>query len=227
MKRILFALIGLLFAGSVSAQRYYYPPRHRDRYHERDRRDRRTENDFYRPKVGITGGVSIANTVDYYDQNYSTNSLLGWHAGLTFDLPIIYPLSFSPEILYSQKGYKAYTADGDFTQRTHYIDIPLLAKFQVVRGFNFVIGPQLTFPVATTNTYDNGFNSVYQERYYNTGGNKSYVSGVLGVGIDINPNVELRARYAIDFGKNYADDSSYVPPYRNQVWQFGIAFKFQ
>jgi hypothetical protein len=220
MKKIFFLVISLLVAGSVSAQTYYG---HR-RVHRRP--VQRQTDDFYRPRVGVEGGLSIANTVSTYNTYYSTNSILGFHAGITADIPIIYPLSFEPEVLFSQKGYEANTADGIFTQRNNYIDVPLLAKFRLVRGFNFLVGPQLNFPVSTTNTFDNGF-AVSRETYYTNTSNKSYVAGVIGFSIDLNPNVDIHARYIIDLQSNTQDVNSPIPDYRNQVWQFGLGIKFQ
>ena len=223
MKQLLFFTICLLFAGSVSAQTYYYGPR---RVHHRPVVQRQRQDDFYRPQVGITGGLNVANTVDSYDEGYSTNNILGFHAGVTATIPIIYPLSFQPEVLFSQIGYKAYTADGDYTQRNNYINVPLLANFRLVRGLNFVIGPQLNFPISSTNTYYNGF-TVDRETYYTDNTNKSYVAGVVGLSIGLGPYVDLRARYVLDLTSNTQDGNSPIPDYRNQVWQFGLGFKFQ
>lgn len=222
MKHLLFLTICLLVAGSASAQTYYYAPR---RVHHRQAPRQQTDN-FYRPRVGIEAGLSIANTVASYDENYSTNNILGFNAGLTAEIPLIYPLSFEPEVLFSQKGYKGFTDDGTFTQRNNYIDVPLLAKFRLVRGFNFLIGPQLNFPVSSTTTFNNGFNTT-SETYYNDNSNKSYVAGVLGFSIDLNPNVDIHVRYAIDLSSNTYDANSPIDDYRNQVWQFGIGIKFQ
>jgi Outer membrane protein beta-barrel domain len=221
MKKILFLAICLLVAGSVSAQTYYYGPR---RVHRRP--VKRQTDDFYTPRVGIEGGLSIANTVSSYNQNYSTNTILGFNAGIVAEIPVIYPLSFQPEVLFSQKGYEANTIDGTFTQRNNYIDVPLLAKFRLVRGFNFLVGPQLNFPVSTTNTFNNGFN-VSSETSYTDNSNKSYVAGVVGFSIDLNPNVDIHARYIIDLQSNNQDANSPIPDYRNQVWQFGLGIKFQ
>ncbi|HTD39401.1 MAG TPA: porin family protein [Mucilaginibacter sp.] len=221
MKHIFILAICLLVAGSVSAQTYYYGPR---RVHRRP--VQRQQDDFYRPRIGIEAGLSIANTVDSYDASYSTDNILAFNAGLTATIPLVYPLSFQPEVLFSQKGYKAYTTDGTFTQRNNYVDIPLLANFRLVRGFNFLIGPQINIPVSTTNTFDNGF-TISRESYYTDSSNKSYVAGVVGFSIDLNPNVDLHARYVLDLSSNTYDVNSPIPDYRNQVWQFGIGIKFQ
>jgi hypothetical protein len=220
MKKNLFLAICLLVAGSVSAQRRYY-------HSQRDNSGYRNHNndDFYTPKIGLEIGANVSNQVSSSNSNYSTGSLGGLNAGLTFDLPIIYPLSFAPEVLYSQKGYEATTDNGIFTQRTHFIDIPLLAKFKVGPAFNFYIGPQLSYLLSTTNTYDDGF-AVASEHYYeNNNGHKSFLDGVLGVSFDINRSVDLHARYTLDLQQTDSQGSTYVPNYRNQVWQFGIGFR--
>lgn len=220
MKKILLLAICLFtLAGSVSAQGYYG--------HRRVRRSapRNANDDFYKIKVGLAGGLNIADAVDAYNANYTTGSIAAFHVGLTLDVPLIYPLSFAPEVLYSQKGYSAQTADGNFTQRSNFIDVPLLAKFRLSPFVNFVVGPQLSFPISTTNTYDNGFQETAKE-HYDTSNDKTVVAGVIGVGFDVSPNVELRFRYTYDFQET-DDNNYYIPGYHNQVWQVGLGFKFQ
>ncbi|MES2108329.1 MAG: porin family protein [Bacteroidota bacterium] len=221
MKKILFAAICLLIAGSVSAQGYYYGHRRAARRSA----PRSSSNDFYKVRVGIAGGFNFADAVDSYNADYTTNGITAYHVGLTLDIPIVYPVSFAPEVLFSQKGYSAQTNDGNFTQRSNFIDVPLLAKFRLSPFFNFVVGPQVSFPISTTNTYDDGFNVVNRE-HYSTTNDRTVLDGVIGVGFDINPNVEIRARYTIDFQET-DDNAYYIPGYRNEVFQLGIGFKFQ
>ncbi|MCO5946288.1 porin family protein [Mucilaginibacter flavidus] len=221
MKKLLFFTICLLVAGSVSAQGYYSGHRRAVRRSA----PRSSASDFYRTRVGIAGGFNFADAVDAYNSNYSTAGITAFHVGLTLDIPVAYPLSFAPEVLYSQKGYAATTTDGNFTQRSNFIDVPLLAKFRLSPFFNFVVGPQVSFPISTTNTYDNGFNGTAQD-HYSTTHDRTVLDGVIGVGVDINPNVEIRARYTIDFQQT-DDNAYYIPGYRNEVFQLGIGFKFQ
>jgi hypothetical protein len=140
------------------------------------------------------------------------------------ELPIVYPLTFAPEAIYSQKGYAAVTPDGNFTQHANYVDVPLLAKFHLSPTFNFLLGPQISFPISTTNTYDNGFDPTAIETY-NKFDQKTILDGVVGVSFDAGPNFEIRARYAVDLQQNHQADAQ-GGDYRNQVWQMGIAIKF-
>jgi hypothetical protein len=213
MKRKLWlAAIVLLIAGTADAQRRGY-------------RKQRASDDFYQPRVGLTGGLNIANTVSSRNSDFSTDTKLGANFGLFFDVPIIYPLSFQPEILYSQKGYRAETVYGDFAQRANFIDVPILAKLKLAPSFNVLVGPQVSFLLNTRNTYYDDFNVIEQNRY-NYNGDKTFVGGVIGVQLDLNRNVDLRGRYTIDFQENNPNGSSGVPDYRNQVWQVGLGFKF-
>ncbi|HEY0245143.1 MAG TPA: porin family protein [Mucilaginibacter sp.] len=217
MKKILFFAIGLFMAGSVSAQYYTPRPRYTGNYSN--------GSDFYEPKVGLDIGVNVANTTSAYNSNFNTGTLAGLYAGLTFDIPLIYPLSFAPAAIYSQKGYTAVTNNGNFTQRKQFIDLPLLAKFNVGPILRLYIGPQYSFLLSTRNTYDNGF-VVTNQQYYNNTGSKAILDGVLGVGFDLSRYVELRARYTLDLQSTGSVNSVYQPNYRNQVWQFGLNFKF-
>ena len=222
MKKILFLAICLLaFAGAASAQDgYYYGPRRVRRPPARSEYD-----DFYKVRFGITGGLNISNTINAYNSNYSTGAIPGFNAGFYLELPLLYPVSFEPEIEYSQKGFAAVTPDGNFTQHANYVDIPLLLKFKISPTFNFLIGPQVSIPVSTTNSYDNGFTQT-AESSYSTYGESTVLDGVIGVSFNLSRDVELRARYTLDLEQNQQNDMN-GGDYRNQVWQIGLGFKFQ
>lgn len=234
MKKIFIIAISLLIVGSVSAQRRYSPRRYGPRNAPRNNYNRPQNNNnrnsgFYTPKVGFTAGANFANTTSSYNSgynNYSTGNLTGLNVGVVFDIPLFYPLSFAPEVLYSQKGHTTATSSGNFTQRTNYIDIPLLAKIKAGPVFNIYVGPQFSYLLNTTNTYDNGFAITSQQYYENTRNTRAIFGGVLGVGFDLSQNIELRGRYNIDFNKTDYYGNTYVPNSRNQVWQVGLGFKF-
>jgi len=219
-KFILLLALGLMFAGTVSAQVYYYGPRRVVR-----RAPRRRDDDFYRVKVGITGGMNIADQVSSYNSAYTTGSIVGFNAGLYLDVPLIYPLSFEPEVLYSQKGYTLNESGDHFSSRQDFIDVPLLAKFHLAPGFNFLIGPQLSFLTQTVNTTSSGFTLINQNYANPYNGANTFVDGVVGVSFDLNPSVELRARYTLDFNQTRYGES-FTPEYRNQVFQIGLGINF-
>lgn len=227
MKYLVMLMLGLLVAGSVSAQRYY-PRRGYARRRTQRNQPAADHRDFYKPKFGIVGGLNFANVFDPNDPTVVTNTKLGFHAGASLDLPIAYPFAFEGEVIYSQKGYQANTNYGSFTQANNFIDVPLLLKIQVARGFHFVVGPQISFLTSTTNTFTSGFNPLVQQQFNqdSQGYNKTLVSGVFGLSFDLNRNWELRARYTVDLQGSPNYESGYNPQYNNQVWQIGLGYKF-
>ena len=232
MKKIIFLAISLLvLAGSVSAQTYYPPPRRYPPARRYPRQQPKQNNsDFYKVKFGIVAGANFANIINPNDANFHTDTRVGLNLGASLDVPVIYPLTFEIEALYSEKGYTAnYTDGSSFQQRNNFIDLPLLAKLRVAPGFSFVIGPQISFLTSTQNVYTSGFTSTVIQEQYNQvaqGYNKSLIDGVVGISIALNKNVELRGRYTVDLQSNASYDSSNAPQYNNQVWQLGLGFKF-
>jgi hypothetical protein len=178
-------------------------------------------------KFGIKGGLDLSNITKTDDPNFNTDYKTGFNAGLTIEVPILSPLSIAPEILYAQKGYKAHTTLGDYTQTTNFIDIPILAKIKLAEGFNVVIGPQVSFLMSTNNTFSNGFSTTVQKQYDDDADNfrKSLIAGVAGISLDLGKSTDLHFRYALDLQKNNENGTSQTPQYRNQVFQVGIGFK--
>lgn len=199
MKKILFLAVGLLVAGAVNAQ----------------------------IKFGVKGGLDVSNIIKTDDPNFTTSYKTGFNAGVTLEAHLVGPLSIAPELLYAQKGYSAQTTFGEFNQRTEFIDIPILAKFKVAEGFNFLVGPQISFLTSTTNTYSNGFSTSVQKTYEDdaTKFRKALIDGAVGVSFDLSKSIDLHARYTLDLQKNYDNGTSQTPEYRNQVFQIGLGFK--
>jgi hypothetical protein len=218
MKKLHLLAILLLFAGSVSAQ--YYDPNYQ---RHPSRRPQREQNNN-QVQIGFEAGLNTSNIVDANNTYSGTSTISGFNAGITFDAPIARNFSFAPEVIYSQKGYFAETTDGNLTQRYNFIDVPLLAKFRLGPGLNFLIGPQVSFLVSSNTTFDNGF-AVSNQNNYNYNGNNTFIDGVVGVSFDLTRYVDLHARYAIDLN-NTTSNSTVIPDYRNQVWQFGFGIKF-
>jgi opacity protein-like surface antigen len=225
MKKIFFLAVVMVIAISADAQRRVY--RQPVRRAPAPRYAQPRSNNYFQPSFGFKIGANFSNSVSTRDYGYTTGSLVGLNLGLFADLPIVQPISFAPEVLYSQKGYVVGTTYGNFTQRTHFIDVPLLAKFKVSPTFNILVGPQLSWLMSTTNTYDDGFMVTQRSTYdSDNNGHKTFLDGVVGVSFDINRNVDIHGRYNINLQKTDRYGNTYTPDYRNQVWQVGLGFKF-
>jgi hypothetical protein len=155
-------------------------------------------------RLGLKAGANYSNIIkDDGNNNFKTDFLVGYHAGVTLDIKLLQNLAFTPELLYSTKGYKNTSTFGEFTQTTKFIDIPILASIELADGFNVVVGPQVSFLLSTDNKFENGFGTVQQQTVEDESDRfkKSLLGGVIGFRFDFNDKVGLNGRYALDFQK--------------------------
>jgi len=215
MKSIILLAAGLLLAGAVKAQNVYGPL------------SDYSSNHFYDSKLGFEASVNVSNAVGTSsNSNFNAGALTGFTAGVSYELPVVFPFSIQSELLYSQKGFSAQTSNGNFTQRTQYIDVPVLAKFKVAGFVNLYAGPQVSFLAASSNSFSAGFNEGNKQFYASSNINKTNFDGVLGIGFDVSSKFDVHAKYTIDLNQTSANGNLYVPGYNNQVLQLGLGFKF-
>jgi len=206
MKKILILAIGLFISGVANAQ-------------STDKAVR----------LGAKAGVNYSNIIkDDGNNNFETDYLVGFHAGLTLDIKLLENLAFTPEALYSTKGYKLKSSFGEFTQTTHFIDVPILASIRVGGGLNLVAGPQVSFLLSTNNKFETGFGTAEQKIVEDDSDRfkKSLVGGVVGFRYDFSDKIGINGRYALDFQKNNENGSNTTPEFKNQVFQLGLGLKF-
>lgn len=180
-------------------------------------------------RFGIKGGASFSNIIkDDGNNNFKSDYILGYNAGVTLDIKLLENLAFTPELLYSTKGYKLETTFGKFTQTTHFIDVPILASIKLAQGLNLVAGPQVSFLLSTNNKFENGFITSEEENVEKDSDRfkKSLLGGVIGARFDLNNQVGIFGRYSLDFQKNNENGSTTTPEFKNQGFQVGLGLKF-
>lgn len=179
-------------------------------------------------KFGVKGGANFANMISDEDEDFNTEFKTGFHAGIFANIPIASILSFGPELVYSQKGYKTtgtrlLGGPYEYKVTTNFVELPLLLNIRASSNFNIHIGPQVSFLTSTTETFDEG-ESEYRSTVEADNANlkKNLIGGVAGVGFTLGPKTSLYGRYAIDLQQNNENGTSQTPRYKNQVFQVGL-----
>jgi len=179
------------------------------------------------PRIGFKGGLSIATIIKTNDNNFSSDPLYGFNGGGVIQLPLGRVIALQPEVLFSQKGYRAsgtsLTGDYDYRRYLNFLDIPLLLRINASKDLGIVIGPQYSYLLSTHTTFKSGATS-YEQTVNNENNNitRNILGGVIGLDINLNDNVFIYGRYTIDFKNNNGDGTSSTPAYKNQVFQFGL-----
>ncbi len=211
IKRIIFLAAVLLASKSVNAQTFF-------------NNARADYDSYYENQFGFEVNANMSNTTNA--ANFKSSNLIGYSAGIHFILPLRYPVTIEPMVLYSQKGFVANTPSGRFTQKSQFIDVPILAKISIVGPLKVYVGPQVSLLMTTSNQYDQGFIANNQVYYEYTGSKITY-QGMAGIGFDPNTSVEIHIRYSMDLVSKYGNSNqNYVPSYRRSFIEAGIGFNF-
>jgi len=119
------------------------------------------ERDPLAPKIGVKGGINLANL--YVDDVADENLKVGLNAGLFFKIPFASFFAIQPEILYSSKGSKLtynnfVQGSGEYRYNLNYIEVPMLAVFNLGPHFNLHAGPYAAFLTSANikDLHDNG-----------------------------------------------------------------------
>jgi hypothetical protein len=178
-------------------------------------------------RLGIKGGLSFATIVKTNDDSYSSDPLFGFNGGAVLQLPLGHIIAIQPEVLFSQKGYRAtgtvLGSDYDYHRYLNFLDIPILLRINASKGFGIVVGPQYSYLLGTHTKFKSGDNT-YQQDVNNDNDNirKNIFGGVIGADINLDRHLFIYGRYTIDFQNNNGDGTSSTPEYKNQVFQFGL-----
>ncbi|WP_010251037.1 porin family protein [Myroides injenensis] len=149
-----------------------------------------------------------------------TTGKSGFHIGAVLEVFVSERISIQPELVYSTQGAKLegvfpYSYSGKV--KMNYINIPVMAKFFVSRGFNIQVGPQIGFAVKTDMELEG------QTADIGSVVNKVDFGFNFGLGYNFPSGVFLETRYNVgttNVLKN-VDKSN-----KNGTFQFSLGYKF-
>lgn len=197
----------------------------------------------------ITGGIKAGlNLTDWRgDAKESFTDLLeqgnfaetqmktGFHAGGYLVIPLGRKFVFEPALLYSQKGMKLtqtlsentfLNVRAEITTQSHYLDLPLIAKYYVVEGFHVFAGPQLSYLIDNEMKAEAGiFGLSLEEKFdINRGFRKFDVGLTGGLGYQFENGVNLGVSY--DHGLTSLDEGSGDLDIFNRAIKFSVGYTF-
>lgn len=179
----------------------------------------------------------IEDLLDKTDGYLVTKGTKGFHVGGYVHIPISEVFSFEPGLQYSKKGY---SIKGDFQipvlkylginaraqVQSHYIDIPLVLKANVVKGLQVYAGPQVSYLVRSSlnaklgilgiSIFNKGFGIT--QRF-----NKIDMGLTGGIGYEFDNGLNIQAGY--DYGLSKLDKNDNYAAY-NRVVKISMGFTF-
>jgi len=181
-----------------------------------------SNSDSMSPSFGIKGGVNFASISgnDFDNPDARTS----FHAGVFGEFPIAPIFSLQVEALYSGQGFKSdydggiFGGNGKIEYQLDYINVPVLAKFYLIKGLSIEAGPQFSFKV--NEEIDADANA--DDGDYDLSKAKDFEFGVAG-GLTFQTEMGLfaTARYIQGMTEIFEDSDA-----KNAVFQVGVGYKF-
>lgn len=208
MNRILMCMIALAFVGpSLISQ----------------------DNDRSKFQMGIKAGTNFSNVYDRQGDDFVADAKFGFAGGLFFTVPISEMIGFQPEILFSQKGFKAtgtlLGSNYGLTRTTNFIDIPLFLAVKPMDILTVMVGPQFSYLLQRKDEIKGATNTV---EIINEFDNDNIRKNIFGVAAGVDINLEkfiLGTRAGWDLSTNNGDGSSQTPRYKNAWVQATLGFR--
>ncbi len=187
---------------------------------------RDTREDFV---IGAKAGINGSNVWDEKGQSFTADPKAGFVAGGFVSIPLGKYLGIQPEVLYSQKGFKAQgTLLGSrytMTRTTSHLDVPVLIQVKPAEFINIVGGPVYSYLLRQNDTYTWGDNAVLQEEEFaNDNIRKNRMGLMFGADVVVAPFV-IGGRAGWDLQDNAGDGSSSTPRYKNQWLQLTLGIQ--
>ena len=193
-------------------------------------------------KAGVNtttwGGDAVQSFSEALNSTGSLKTKLktGYHVGGFLNIPVSPSFSLEPGLYYSTKGMTVeqtfntnsfLKVRADITNESHYLDLPVLAKVELGRGFQLVAGPQVSYLVANKVRGEAGILgfSLEQDFDWNTGLREFDFGLTGGLGYQFVNGVLLNVVYdhgltSLDAGKSNFD-------VYNRVVKFSLGYRFK
>lgn len=178
---------------------------------------------------GFKVGTNYSNVYDTDGDSFDADPKFGLAIGAFVTIPLGEFLGVQPEILFSQKGYKAngnlFGTPYEITRTTNYIDIPLLVAVKPVKSLTLLAGPQYSYLLSQKNKFENGQTSIEQEDEFDNENLRKNTLCFTG-GVDINlEKLVVSGRLGWDLFKNNGDGSTTTPRYKNAWYQLTLGYR--
>ena len=180
--------------------------------------------------LGLKAGANYSNVYDSKGEDFVADAKFGLVGGAFISIPFGKYFGIQPEVIFSQKGYKALGtflgSTYSMTRTTDYIDVPLLLVIKPIENISIVFGPQYSYLLKQKDAFNGGTITSSQEQIYINDNIRKNTFCLTG-GLDLNMNhIILGLRTGWDMKNNNGDGTSTTPRYKNVWYQTTLGFRF-
>jgi len=168
-------------------------------------------------RFGAKAGANFAslNGDDVDDIDGRTS----FHVGGVANIGITELFSVQPELIYSSQGFSADDTDGDVSVNLDYINVPIMADFELAEGFSLQGGPQIGFNISSKIDFDGDKEDIEDIQTIDFG---------VGIGAQyvLPMNLFFQARYVIGVTNVYEEIEGMDLEAKNSVISVSVGYFF-
>jgi hypothetical protein len=181
-------------------------------------------------QFGLKAGLNYSNVYNTNAEEFRADSKFGLAGGVSASIPISMYLGIQPEVLFSQKGFRAsgslLGSQYDITRTTNYLDFPLQFALKPSEFFTILAGPVYSFLLGQNDDFASSLTSFSHEQEFKNDNIRKNILGFV-TGIDLNlKHVVIGSRIGWDIIDNKGDGTSGTPRYKNVWLQGTIGYNF-
>ncbi|OUR91064.1 hypothetical protein A9Q87_11345 [Flavobacteriales bacterium 34_180_T64] len=158
-------------------------------------------------KFGAKAGVNFATLGG--DDTDGIESTTSFHVGGVANIGVSDKFSVQPEIVYSSQG----ASEGGFDLKLDYINVPIMAKYEVADGFSLEAGPQIGF-LMSADFEGTDVKDSFKSTDFSAG---------LGLAYEMESGLNFAARYNLGLGNIAEEDEGDL---KNNVFQISVGYFF-
>lgn len=179
---------------------------------------------------GIKAGLNFANVYDEQGEAFRADGKTGFAGGFFMTIPLGEVFGVQPEVLFSQKGFKATGSllgtNYGLTRTTNFIDVPLYFTVKPFPLLTILAGPQFSYLIRQKDEFNSELGSAEQiKEFENDNIRKNILGAALGLDVNFDPLV-IGLRAGWDLSTNNGDGSSQTPRYKNGWVQLTLGYRF-
>lgn len=163
-------------------------------------------------KFGAKAGLNLSSLANAE----GAKTQVGFHLGGYATISVSDKFAVQPELLYSAQGAKFEGGSLNLS----YINIPVMAKFNVADKFNLEVGPQVGLLMSATQKFSGGSLDVKE-------GYKTMDFGLnFGAGYDVAENINVGLRYCLGLSQLEKELATGQTATKNTNIQLSLGYRF-
>jgi len=179
--------------------------------------------------IGMKAGINLSGAYGVTGEKFDAKPTVGFVGGLFFEIPLNKSLILQPELLLSQRGFKATgSIDSDhynLTRTSTYLDIPIFIAFKPTDMVKLLAGAQYSHLLRQHDVFSSNPSGVPEEQFRDDLLRKNTVCFLFGAEFN-KKRFALSSRLGWDILSNRKSTRESSTPHYRYVWyQFMIGYK--